>query len=107
MTFLDPEQITQLGRLTNDHHEFIINALQVHAGRMRDAADEARAAYEAGRTNPTVAAGQNASLITNDGYRQTVELLTEQADKARDLVDKIVKIIDDEVDGEDDEDPAR
>lgn len=65
------------------HESTIVNALNVFANRMTEAAAEARAAYDAGQSDSEVKKAQDASTITNNGNLAAATLFTENAAKAR------------------------
>lgn len=85
MTRIDPEMEDTLIRYHKalvEHEGTIRNALAVHAERMGEAAQEARAAYEAGQSDPALKARQDRTFMTNNGCKQAAEMLLQSAEAA-------------------------
>lgn len=59
----------RLAAFVREHDAFIITVLTVYAEHMTEAADSAGAQYRQGQADPAQLAAQNASLITNNGYK--------------------------------------
>ncbi|MEU9404791.1 hypothetical protein AB0E08_03660 [Streptomyces sp. NPDC048281] len=75
------------------HESLIQTALRVYAEGMDASAKEAQAAYEAGQADPKVKAEQDASLMTNRGFKHSAELFRESAKSARSASDEILNAI--------------
>jgi hypothetical protein len=97
---LDPKEAAALGQYVDDKNDVITNALHVFADHMTEAAKNAMAEYQRGQDDEVIKAGQNRSMITNQGYRQSAEIFTDSARKARAAAAEINRLID----GDDDED---
>ena len=94
-----------LALLRNDHSA-IENALQVFARRMEEAAVEARKAFEAGQADAGVKSAQDRTILPNNGLRQSAELFTSEAMKARRIADEIEWLTNDYAHDADDEDES-
>lgn len=79
----------QLERLLTTEQHAITNALRVFARDMREASDEAFAAFKAGKDDPAVKAAQDESILTNNGLVMSARLFAENADKATQIADEI------------------
>ena len=102
MTMLDTNEAALVGAYVERHQSTITNALRVYAEHMRQAAEQAMGEYERGQADPEVKAAQDGTLISNNGYRQSAALFTENADKAREVAEGIDELIDGNEDDEDD-----
>jgi hypothetical protein len=78
-----------LALLRTDHY-VITNALEVFARGMEQAAQDARAEYEAGRADPAVAAAQDTTILTNRGLLISAKMFTDSATRARRIAAEIV-----------------
>ncbi len=94
-----------VARYVGDNLTVITNALHNHAERMTAAAADARTQYKAGQDNPETLAAQNASIITNQGYRMSAELFEQDAGKARGVAEHLTRLIDGD-DAADDDEPG-
>lgn len=105
---LDTKDAVRLAGYVERHIGTITNALHNHADHMRDAATQARAAYEAGQADPAVRAAQDASIMSNNGLRHAAAMFTEDADKARKVATELQDLVDagDDTEDRDTEDRA-
>lgn len=93
----------KLGYLVRTNESTVTNALRQHAARMREAAKDARAAFQAGQDDAEVKAQQDRSIMTNNGFRMSVQIFEEDAKKAEKVADEIDRLLDDLEDVDDDE----
>jgi hypothetical protein len=91
-----------LALLRTDGHA-ITNALEVFARRMEEAAQQARADYEAGQAVPAVRDAQDSTLLTNRALRASADVFSENASRARRIAGEIVWLTDDYAHGTDEE----
>ncbi|MGN7135786.1 hypothetical protein [Streptomyces pseudogriseolus] len=88
-----PEEIAEWQRYhvaLSEHSALIRQALYVYLERMEGAALGAEAEYKRGQEDPEVKAQQDASLMTNRGYRISAQMFRESADSARKALDDIM-----------------
>lgn len=84
----------RLGELVERESGLILTALAVYAEGMQQAADSARRAYEAGQEDGAVKAAQDATLMTNGGYKGSAEALRQAAELAREVYAALTLLID-------------
>ncbi len=96
----------ELARYINKVEPVIGNALTTHISRMRDAAESAQAAYDAGQADPVVKTSQDASWMTNSGYKHSAETFRESARRAEEVTERLMALLaklSDAADGDDSE----
>ncbi len=76
----------------------ITNALYLHADRMTRSADEAQQLYEQGQADPAIRARQDATFMTNPGYRHSAQVLREDGERAKAVAERLQELIDDDED---------
>ncbi|MER5883070.1 hypothetical protein ABT160_04505 [Streptomyces sp. NPDC001941] len=86
MSWIDGSVLDELKRenaVLREHEGIIQAALGPYIREMEGSAKEAQAHYEAGRADPELRARQDASFITNIGYRQMAQMFQNSAESAR------------------------
>lgn len=87
------EAIEKLARFVMGNAYFLDNALRVYAARMTEEANQARLAFKQGQTFPEVRATQDASVMTNAGFRMAAEMFADAARKATEMADRLAELI--------------
>ncbi|MGW2919537.1 hypothetical protein ACWDBF_16985 [Streptomyces angustmyceticus] len=86
-------EVVRYHRVLGEHETVIRTALQVYIDRMVAAAEEARAAYEAGQADPAVKEQQDNSFVTNLGYKYSAEMFKQSAASGRKASDDILNAV--------------
>ncbi len=81
----------ELSTYVVQHMSVITNALSTHVDYMRTNARRAMEAYEAGHSD---------GIMSNEGYRMSAEVFTQDADKAKAVYDNLIEMMDGDGDGE-------
>lgn len=76
------------------NRSFIVNALEVHARRMRDSEMTTRKQYAEATTDPEVAARYERSMMTVAGLKNSATMFDQEATKAERLVKELDKLMD-------------
>lgn len=85
-----------LAQFTRTNETFILHVLGHYENYMRESAKPSMAEYERGQADPVVKAAQDASMITNNGYRQIALMAVQNADKAKRLADELSKLVEED-----------
>ncbi|WP_306964322.1 hypothetical protein [Streptomyces afghaniensis] len=94
-------ELTRYHKVLTDHHSVIRTALWGYVERMEKAAKEAEDEYKAGQADPEVKARQDASYMTNRGYKHAAALFSDSAKSGREALEDLMNA---ELGPEEDED---